>query len=54
MSANNFSECFALVLKNEGGYVDNPADPGGATNLGCTNTAGDVIIAWSNIGDQWP
>jgi hypothetical protein len=32
----NFEQCFALVIKNEGGYVDNPKDPGGATNLGCT------------------
>lgn len=32
----NFEKCFALVIKNEGGYVDNPKDPGGATNLGCT------------------
>jgi len=36
MAADNFPQCFALVLKNEGGYVDNPKDPGGATNLGCT------------------
>jgi len=33
---SNWEQCFALVLKNEGGYVDNPKDPGGATNLGCT------------------
>jgi lysozyme family protein len=32
----NFDKCLALVLKHEGGYVDNPKDPGGATNLGCT------------------
>lgn len=32
----NFENCFALVIKHEGGYVDNPKDPGGATNLGCT------------------
>jgi lysozyme family protein len=29
-------EIIALVLKEEGGYVDNPADPGGATNFGIT------------------
>lgn len=33
---DNFEQCFALVIKHEGGYVDNPKDPGGATNLGCT------------------
>lgn len=33
---DNFEECLAHVLKHEGGYVDHPKDPGGATNLGCT------------------
>jgi lysozyme family protein len=32
----NFEQCLALILKNEGGYVNNPADPGGRTNLGVT------------------
>jgi len=33
---DNFEECLAHVLKHEGGYVDHPKDPGGATNLGVT------------------
>lgn len=33
---DNFEESLAHVLKHEGGYVDHPKDPGGATNLGCT------------------
>ena len=33
---DNFEECLAHVLKHEGGYVDHPKDPGGATNLGAT------------------
>lgn len=36
MSAGNFDACLAVVLKHEGGYVDHPKDPGGATNLGVT------------------
>ena len=44
MSADNWEQCFALVLKNEGGYVDNPSDPGGATNLGCTKTTWEAWV----------
>ncbi|WP_082501168.1 glycoside hydrolase family 108 protein [Methylobacterium sp. Leaf88] len=36
MAADNFSRAFPLTLKHEGGWVDHPADPGGATNLGVT------------------
>lgn len=32
----NFERAFAAVIKHEGGYVDHPQDPGGATNLGIT------------------
>jgi lysozyme family protein len=33
---DNYDACLAHVLKNEGGYVDHPEDPGGATNMGIT------------------
>jgi lysozyme family protein len=33
---SRFAECLPLILKHEGGYVDHPKDPGGATNLGVT------------------
>ena len=31
-----FDACLALILRFEGGYSNDPADPGGATNLGIT------------------
>lgn len=37
MSRKNYDACLAHVLKWEGGYVDHPKDPGGATNHGITH-----------------
>lgn len=34
MADERFQKCVAEVLKHEGGYVDHPSDPGGATNHG--------------------
>lgn len=34
--ADTFDACLAFTLRAEGGYVDDPADPGGATNMGIT------------------
>lgn len=34
--SQNFPASVKLVLRSEGGFVDNPLDPGGATNLGIT------------------
>jgi lysozyme family protein len=31
-----FEACLPVILASEGGFVDDPADPGGATNLGVT------------------
>ena len=33
---DNFAKCLEYVLVHEGGFVDHPKDPGGATNLGVT------------------
>lgn len=32
----NFARCLEAVLAEEGGFVDHPSDPGGATNRGVT------------------
>lgn len=39
----NFDACLRFVLQYEGGYVDDPRDPGGATNLGVTK---DTLETW--------
>lgn len=33
---DNFEECLRHVLHHEGGFVNDPQDPGGATNMGVT------------------
>jgi lysozyme family protein len=33
---DRFSRCLDVILRMEGGFVDNPKDPGGATSLGVT------------------
>jgi lysozyme family protein len=39
----NFSRALPIILKHEGGYVDHPKDPGGATNLGITHK---TLASW--------
>lgn len=39
MAASNFTPCMAVVFTNEGGYVNNPADPGGETKYGISKAA---------------
>lgn len=43
MAKRNFRRVLDHVLKFEGGYVDHPRDPGGATNLGITHK---TLAAW--------
>ena len=40
----NWDDSFAAVLKHEGGYVNNPRDPGGRTNLGVTQRAWEAYL----------
>ena len=41
---DNWDECFEMVLKHEGGYVNDPRDPGGRTNLGVTQRAWEAWL----------
>ena len=36
MTKKNFDKCFDMLLTHEGGFVNHPEDPAGATNLGVT------------------
>ncbi|MGS4945538.1 glycoside hydrolase family 108 protein [Meridianimarinicoccus sp. RP-17] len=37
MKSQRFEACVGIVLAHEGGFVDHPDDPGGATNFGITH-----------------
>ena len=49
MSSPAFAEALPFVLRWEGGFVDHPADPGGATNKGVTQA---VYDAWRSQQGQ--
>lgn len=52
MTASNFPIALKEILRHEGGYVDHPKDPGGATNLGITlQTARDNGLDLDRDGD---
>lgn len=40
---SNYKTCLDFVLKSEGGYVNHPKDPGGATNKGVTQKVYDAF-----------
>src|ERR1700710_1325588 len=45
-AADRFGTCLEIVLRFEGGFSDNPRDPGGATNLGITR---ETLARWRKI-----
>jgi lysozyme family protein len=47
-----FLKCLAVVLKSEGGYSNNPADPGGATMKGITQKVYDDYRGHQGEGYQ--
>lgn len=49
---DNFDKALALVLVHEGGYVNHPRDPGGATNKGVTQAVYDDYRLRCGLGKQ--
>lgn len=52
MTAANFQTCLTVILKSEGGLVDNPRDPGGLTNLGVTQATLSHWLGRSASADE--
>jgi lysozyme family protein len=46
----NWDKSFEMVLAHEGGYVNDPRDPGGRTNLGVTQRAWEAY--WSRSSSE--
>jgi lysozyme family protein len=46
-----FAPALAFILPHEGGFADNPADPGGRTNYGITQA---TLDAWNGNHDGYP
>lgn len=44
---DNFNECLKAVLHHEGGFVNDPRDSGGITNLGCTKAVWEEWVGHS-------
>jgi lysozyme family protein len=45
----NFEAAFNALMQNEGGYSNNPNDPGGETNFGITKR---VAVKWGYAGEM--
>lgn len=52
MAASTFKEALTLVLAHEGGYVNHPRDPGGATNKGVTQRVYDAYRKVNGLAAQ--
>lgn len=50
MATQNLAVALAEILRHEGGYVDHPSDPGGATNMGITRK---TLARWRRINPWW-
>lgn len=49
---DNFSACVTFTLAREGGFVNNPRDPGGATNFGITKATLQAWRGWPITADD--
>jgi lysozyme family protein len=49
MPPSRFEACLSAVLKHEGGFVDDPVDRGGRTNMGITQSVYDAYRAGKGI-----
>ena len=47
MATGNFEACLGFTLQFEGGFVNNPDDPGGPTNLGVTQSTLSMFLGRS-------
>ncbi|MDB5507314.1 MAG: hypothetical protein JWR75_1952 [Devosia sp.] len=47
---DRFAESLDQLLLHEGGFVDHPQDPGGATNLGITRK---TLARWRRVSPWW-
>ena len=52
MTASNFRPSLTLTLAYEGGYVNHPRDPGGATNKGVTQAVYDAYRKYNGLKPQ--
>lgn len=50
MARENLRKSIMEILRHEGGYVDHPQDPGGATNMGITRK---TLARWRGISPWW-
>ncbi len=46
MAKHNFQPCLDVIFRHEGGFVNHPADPGGATKYGITRR---TLARWRGV-----
>ena len=47
----NFEKCLEMILHHEGGYINQPRDPGGETNFGVTKRVYEEWGGTKNMKD---